>query len=121
MSGKSIRILIVDDHAVVRRGLKALLDTEPDMEIVGEAENGREAVEKVERLRPDIVLMDITMPELNGIEATLRIKKSLPEIKILALTMYTNEEYIYQLLNAGASGCNLPLLPNQRSRLLCGS
>ena len=99
-----IKVFLAEDHTIVRKGLRLLLEGQADIEVVGEAENGREAVENVERLRPDIVLMDITMPELNGIEATLRIKKSLPEIKILALTMYTNEEYIYQLLNAGASG-----------------
>lgn len=99
-----IKVFLAEDHTIVRKGLRLLLDGQPDIEVVGEAANGREAVEQVEQLRPDIVLMDITMPELNGIEATVRIKKSLPEINILALTMYTNEEYIYQLLNAGASG-----------------
>ena len=99
-----IKVFIAEDHTIVRKGLRLLLEGQPDIEVIGEAENGREAIEQVEALLPDVVLMDITMPELNGIEATLRIKKSQPEIKVLALTMHTNEEYIYQLLNAGASG-----------------
>ncbi len=99
-----IKVFLAEDHTIVRKGLRLLLEGHADIEVVGEAENGREAIEQVEALLPDVVLMDITMPELNGIEATLRIKKSHPEIKILALTVHTNEEYIYQLLNAGASG-----------------
>jgi two-component system response regulator NreC len=99
-----IRVLLAEDHTIVRKGIRSLLDDEPDIEVVGEAADGREAVEKVEKLRPDVVLMDITMPQLNGLEATRHIKKQFPEIKVLGLTMYTNEEYIFQLLQAGASG-----------------
>jgi two-component system response regulator NreC len=99
-----IRVFLAEDHTIVRKGIRSLLDNQPDIEVVGEAVNGREAVEKVARLLPDIVLMDITMPELNGLEATARIKKEYPDIKVLVLSMYTNEEYIHQLLQAGASG-----------------
>jgi len=99
-----IRILLADDHTIVRKGIRSLLDAEPSLEVVGEAESGREAVEKAELLRPDIVLMDHTMPLLNGLEALRQIKKQLPEIKVLILTMHTNEEYIFQFLQAGAEG-----------------
>lgn len=99
-----IRVFLAEDHTIVRKGIRSLLDGQPDVEVIGEAANGREAVEQAEKLQPDIVLMDITMPELNGLEATRRIKKDFPHIKVLVLTMYTNEEYIHQLLQAGASG-----------------
>ena len=99
-----IRVLVADDHTIVRKGLCSLLEAKPDIEVVGEAEDGREAVEKVEALLPDVVLMDITMPRLNGLEATRQIKRLFPKVKIVALTMYTNEEYIQQFLQAGASG-----------------
>jgi two-component system response regulator NreC len=99
-----IRVLVADDHTMVRKGLCSLLEAKPDIEVVGEAEDGREAVEKVEALLPDVVLMDITMPRLNGLEATRQIKRLFPKVKIVALTMYTNEEYIQQFLQAGASG-----------------
>jgi DNA-binding NarL/FixJ family response regulator len=99
-----IRVLVVDDHTMVRKGLCSLLEAKPDIEVVGEAEDGREAIEKVEALLPDVVLMDITMPRLNGLEATRQIKRLFPKVKIVALTMYTNEEYIQQFLQAGASG-----------------
>jgi len=99
-----IRVLVADDHTILRKGLCSLLEGKPDIEVVGEAEDGREAVEKVEALLPDVVLMDITMPRLNGLEATRQIKRLFPRVKIVALTMYTNEEYIQQFLQAGASG-----------------
>ncbi|MCB0211574.1 MAG: response regulator transcription factor, partial [Anaerolineae bacterium] len=99
-----IKVLVAEDHTIVRKGICSLLDDVTDIMVVGEASNGREAVEKAEKLIPDVVLMDITMPQLNGLEATRQIKKLLPEVKILGLTMYTNEEYILQLLQAGASG-----------------
>lgn len=99
-----ITVLIAEDHTIVRKGICSLLEARPDIEVVGEAEDGREAVRKVEVLMPDIVLMDISMPQLNGLEATRQIKKLFPQVKILALTMYTNEEYIFQILQAGASG-----------------
>ena len=99
-----IKVLLAEDHTIVRKGIRSLLDDEPDIEVVGEAEDGREALAKVEELAPDVVLMDITMPNLNGLDATRQIKKLHPEVKVLGLTMYTNEEYILQLLQAGASG-----------------
>jgi two-component system response regulator NreC len=99
-----IRILLADDHTILRAGLKMMLNAQPDMEIVGEAQDGRQAMQEAQRLQPDIVLMDITMPDMNGIEATKQIKKLLPEIKILILTMHEHDEYIFQALRAGASG-----------------
>ena len=99
-----IRVLLAEDHTIVRKGLRSLLDDEADIQVIGEAEDGRQAVEEVERLLPDVVLMDITMPGLNGLEAARRIKKRFPEVKVLVLTMHANEEYIFQVLRAGASG-----------------
>lgn len=99
-----IRILLADDHAILRAGLVRLLNEESDIEVVGEADNGREAVQKVQELHPDIVLMDIGMPVMNGMEATKQIKKRNQEVKILVLTMHDNEEYLFQVLQAGASG-----------------
>ena len=101
---KKIRILVADDHTIVRKGLCALLDGHREIEVVAEAENGREAIKKVEQVQPDIVLMDITMPGLNGLETTRQLKKRHPKIKILILTMHDNEEYIFETLRAGASG-----------------
>ncbi len=99
-----IRVLLVDDHTIVRQGLRALLDSHEDIEVVGEAENGRQAFEKAEQLIPDIVVLDITMPNLNGIEATRQIKKLNLEIKVIVLTVHDSEEYVHQVLQAGASG-----------------
>ncbi|MCL4472770.1 MAG: response regulator transcription factor [Actinobacteria bacterium] len=99
-----IRILLADDHAILRAGLVRLLGEEKDIEVVGEAENGREAVQKVQELHPDIVLMDIGMPVMNGMEATKQIKKRDQDVKILVLTMHDNEEYLFQVLQAGAAG-----------------
>ncbi|VFQ45976.1 response regulator [Desulfoluna butyratoxydans] len=100
----NIKVLVAEDHTIVRKGLCALLHAETDIEVVGEAENGREAVKMVEQLGPDVVLMDITMPELNGMDATRQLKKKFPELKILILSMHTSEEYIFETLRAGASG-----------------
>jgi len=99
-----IRILLAEDHTIVRKGIRSLLDNEPAFEVVGEAENGRDAVRKAELLQPDIVLMDHTMPLLNGLEALRQIKKILPAIRVVILTMHTNEEYVFQFLQAGAEG-----------------
>ena len=99
-----IRMLLADDHIIVRKGLRSLLDADPDIEVVGEAGDGRQAVEKAEQLLPDVVLMDITMPALNGLEATRRIRKLLPQVKVLILTVHATEEYVFQILRAGASG-----------------
>ncbi|MEP6718634.1 MAG: response regulator transcription factor [bacterium] len=99
-----LRIFLADDHMVVREGLKALINAQPDMEVVGEAENGREAVKYAGELSPDVVVMDISMPEMNGIEATERLRKDCPQIKIVVLTIYEDTGYLRQLLKAGASG-----------------
>ncbi len=99
-----LRVLIVDDHSVVRVGIRSLLETETDMEVVGEATRGEEALEKVRKLHPELVLMDIAMPGMNGIEATRRIKEEFPDICVLVLTMHDDEEYFLPVLRAGASG-----------------
>ena len=98
------RVLLAEDHTIVRKGLRSLLDKETGIEVVGEAEDGREAIVKAEELHPDVVVVDIAMPGLNGLEATRQIKKRFPDMKILILTMHANEEYILQSLKAGASG-----------------
>ncbi|MCZ7458989.1 response regulator [Streptomyces sp. WMMC940] len=100
----TIRVLIVDDQAMVREGFSVLLNAMPDIEVIGEAVNGREAVAQVDALRPDVVLMDIRMPELNGIEATREIVAADSEAKVLVLTTFDLDEYVYQALRAGASG-----------------
>ena len=99
-----IRVLLAEDHTIVRKGIRSLLDDEPSIEVVGEAANGREAVAQAEALSPDIVVMDHTMPLLNGLEATRQLRKLLPHIHVLILTMHTNEEYVFRFLQAGAAG-----------------
>lgn len=99
-----IKVLLAEDHTIVRKGIRSLLDDEAAIEVVGEAENGRDAVAKTEELLPDVVLMDYTMPILNGLEATRQIKKRFPDVKIVILTMHTDEEYVFQFLQAGAAG-----------------
>ena len=101
---KRIRILLADDHAVVRQGFKMILSAQPDMEIVGEAGNGREAVELAEASHPDVVVMDVAMPELNGIEATRRMAESAPHARVLALSMHKDSVYVRETLRAGARG-----------------
>ncbi|AOR33043.1 DNA-binding response regulator [Streptomyces fodineus] len=100
----TIRVLIADDQMMVREGFSVLLNAMPDIEVVGEAVNGREAVERVRELTPDVVLMDIRMPELNGIEATREIVAADAAAKVLVLTTFDLDEYVYQALRAGASG-----------------
>ena len=99
-----ITLILADDHTMVRSGLRMLLETQSDMWIIGEAENGVEAVQKVLALRPDVVLMDVQMPDMNGIEATRAIKKVAPETAVLALTIYEDDQYFFEMLKAGASG-----------------
>jgi two-component system response regulator NreC len=101
---RKTRILLADDHTIVRQGLKAILEGEPDIEVVGEAADGREAVRKAATLAADVVVMDVSMPRMNGIEATARIARDSPRARVIALTMHNSEEYIYSLLKAGARG-----------------
>ena len=101
---KQYRIVIAEDHTILRDGLKALLSSSPDFEIVGEAEDGRDAIRCVERLMPDLVLMDLSMPRMNGVDAIREVKKRYPETKIIALTVHKEEEYVLTTLQAGADG-----------------
>ena len=101
---KKIKVLIVDDHTLVRDGIRSLLALTADIEIVGEAANGREALEKVRRLMPDIVLMDLAMPIMSGLEATRRIRREFPATNVLALTQYDDSEYVIPVIEAGARG-----------------
>ncbi len=104
MQSKRTRILLADDHAVVRHGFRRILDAQEDMEVVGEVSNGREAVEQCAATQPDVVIMDVTMPELNGIEATRRIADQVPRTRILALSMHRDSVYVREILRAGARG-----------------
>lgn len=104
-----LRVLVADDHAVLRDGLKALVNGEPDMEVVGEADNGRVTVERAKELLPDLLLMDISMPELNGVAAAELIRQECPTIKILVLTAYKDKGYLDRFLKLGASGYVLKL------------
>jgi DNA-binding NarL/FixJ family response regulator len=99
-----IRILLADDHALVRQGFRMILEAQPDMQIVGQAGNGREAIELAEKLHPDVVVMDVAMPELNGIEATRRLGELVPRARVLALSMHKDAVYVREILRAGARG-----------------
>ncbi len=99
-----MRILVADDHEVVRRGVRSLLEDQPGWSVAGEAQNGREAVEKAKELKPDVVLIDISMPELNGLEATRQILKAVPRTEVLILTRHDSEELAHEVLAAGARG-----------------
>jgi DNA-binding NarL/FixJ family response regulator len=101
---QKITVLLADDHIVVRQGLRALLAAEDDIEILGEADNGREAVQLAKKLLPDVIVMDIAMPVLNGLEATRQITRAIPSSKILILSSYSDDEYVQQLTQAGAAG-----------------
>jgi len=100
----AFRILVADDHEVVRRGLCALLQGQPDWEVCGEAGDGREALEKTQKLKPDVVILDIGMPSLNGLEATRQILKTMPHTKVLILTLHDSDQVVREVLNAGARG-----------------
>jgi two-component system response regulator NreC len=99
-----VRVLIVDDHAIVRDGVRMILEAQPDIEVVGEASDGREALEAARQLSPGVVLMDIAMPGMNGLEATAAIRQELPDVQVLILTMHEDYEYFFEVLRAGASG-----------------
>jgi two-component system, NarL family, response regulator NreC len=99
-----IRVLLADDHTLIRSGIATLLQSNKDFIVVGEAEDGEQAVRKTGELRPTVVVMDLSMPKLSGIEATKQIKKKYPEVNVLVLTMHENEEYVYQILKSGAAG-----------------
>ncbi len=101
---KKIRVLIVDDHTLVRDGIRALLMLASDIEVVGEASNGMEAMEAIEELLPDVILLDLAMPIMNGLDTTRRIRKDFPQIKVLALTQYDDSEYVVPVIEAGARG-----------------
>jgi DNA-binding NarL/FixJ family response regulator len=101
---KPIRVILADDHTLVRAGIRALLEKLPDVEVVGEAGDGREVLNLVGTLRPDVVLMDISMPGLNGLEAAVRMAGRFPEVRVIILSMHNNEEYYWRALKAGAAG-----------------
>ncbi len=100
----TIKVLLVDDHAIVREGMCALLDLSPEVDVVGEARDGREALQKVEELKPDVVLIDIMMPVMDGLECTRRLVERNSNVKILVLTQYDNKEYVFPIIEAGAHG-----------------
>ena len=110
---QKIRVLIVDDHAIMRDGINALLALAADIEVVGEAADGREALEMVKQLSPDVALMDIAMPILGGMEATRRITKEFPQVKVIALTQYDNKESVLSIIEAGASGFISKIAPSE--------
>lgn len=99
------RVLLVDDHVIVREGLRMVLAARPEIQVIGEAGDGREALELVEALQPDVVVMDIAMPNLNGLEATRQIKRRFPDTKVVILTMHESQQYFLQIVKAGATGC----------------
>lgn len=103
-TGDKIRVVLADDHRMLREGLRALLERQDDIEVVGEAADGREAVRLASQLRPDVVVMDVSMPLLNGIEATRQIRRDCPTTRVLTLTVHESQDYVAQLLAAGASG-----------------
>ncbi len=103
----TIRVLLSDDHAIVREGLRLVISAEPNIVVVGEAGDGREALALTEQLRPDVVVMDIAMPNLNGLEATTQIRRRFPAVHVVILTMHENELYFNQIIKAGATGCVL--------------
>jgi DNA-binding NarL/FixJ family response regulator len=101
---KRLRVFLADDHELIREGLRTLVDSQPDMECVGEAGDGRAAVERVQKLMPDVAVLDVSMPGLNGLEAAKKLKQCCPEVRLLTLTRHTDDGYLQQLLKAGVSG-----------------
>lgn len=106
-STNPIRVMVVDDHAIIRKGIKAMLELIPDVDMVGEAENGRDAIQQDEVLNPDVILMDLVMPDMDGIEAIRKIKSKRPEARILVLTTFAGEEMVFPAIKAGALGYHL--------------
>ena len=104
MQSKKIRVLLADDHAILRKGIRMLINSHPDMEVVGEAKTGREAIDEARKLKPDVVVMDISMPELNGIEGTRQICEELTQTKVIGLSMHKDSVYVREILRAGARG-----------------
>jgi len=104
MPSMKIRVLLADDHRILRKGVRMLIDSQPDMEVVGEAKTGREAIEAARECKPDVVIMDISMPELNGIESTRQICDELKHVRVVALSMHRDSVYVREILRAGASG-----------------
>ncbi len=107
MNGEPIRVVVADDHVIVREGLRLVLAAQPTISVVGEAGDGNEALALVEQLSPDVVVMDIAMPNLNGLDATRHICRRFPEVKVVILTMHENQLYVLQIVKAGATGCVL--------------
>jgi DNA-binding NarL/FixJ family response regulator len=104
MKKQKLRVLLADDHEIVRDGLRLLIESQQNMCVVGEAANGRQALSRAQELKPDVVVMDLSMPEMNGLQATMRLKARFPELKVIALTAHEDESYLSQLCKAGASG-----------------
>ncbi|MGH9908370.1 MAG: response regulator, partial [Pyrinomonadaceae bacterium] len=111
MSVKKLRVFLADDHETLREGLKLIIGAQLDMEVVGEVGDGRSAIEQTQKLLPDIVVMDVSMPRLNGLKATQKLKECCPDVRVLALTRHKDDGYLQQLLRAGASGYVLKQSP----------